>query len=1248
MFSAPALILMQEKENSSILPIEAFSDDIRRAIENHRVVVVSGDTGSGKTTRLPRICLGAGCGKGGRIAVTQPRRLACVAMARRVAEEFGCELGGTVGYRHRFDRKTSRDTVVEFLTDGMLLADTRTDRLLKAYDTVIIDEAHERSLNIDFLLGVLKRIIAKRADLKVIISSATLDVARFSEFFDGAPVISVPGRLFPIETRWAGDDEEEADLSRRVADAVQTLVAEGRKDILVFLPGERDIRESGEVLAGRRLPDTDIIPLTASLTAGEQQRAFTVTSRRRIILATNVAETSVTLPGIHCVVDSGLARIKRYNPRTRVQRLQVEPISRASAEQRRGRCGRTGPGVCVRLYGESDFGSRDRFTPPEVLRSPLSGVILSMLDLHLGDIERFPFLDPPPQSLIRDGYAELAALGAIEESGGREGAAWRLTPLGRKLATLPLDPAVGRTLFAAGGEGVLREALIIAAALSCDDPRRRPMEDRERADASHARFLSPDSDFLAILKLWNWYHAPTAETRSLSPFAVPSSAPPGTTAQRRLCKENFLSYSKMRQWRELHAQLKERCGELGLRESATTERDDAEKADALHRALLAGMVTRIGRRDAQTGEYRGTRSTVFSIFPGSGLAKKKQAPAPRAGDGAKKPAKPGSGRDWILAADLVDTSRLFARTVACIRPEWIEPAAAAICRYSHYSPEWDGRHGFVRIRERVVLQGLTIVAGRMRDASRIIPAEARDIFIRLGLAAVDFPNPLPRFLVKNAALRRRLLDEESKRRMHGSLYDEERVVEFYNRIIPADVNNAASLRRWISARKGDDDLLLPEPERLRDDDWPDFVTLNGRRYRLTYKHEPGAEDDGITCHVPAGAEKALESWRHEWLVPGMLDEKLNWMLTALPGKVRRLFLPVGDTLARLRTHLVPGRGEMAQAVADALYATTGIKVDTDSWREECFPPHLRIHFAFERKQPSAKAEKPEPEESAALPEEWSLPDSVEVGAAGWKVRNVPALMLGANGEIRIENFADAARGAAEHEKAVLALIVKGLGRDWKRLIQPPRLDRTLTLYLTTLEITSARLGEDLAMGALRDVFVENSSPLRSSAALRQALAEKSGRLPVALSERTAAVIGALRDSERIERMLSRPGIPAESSEDIMTQLAWLLHPGFARTTPKAGICGLPRYLKAIDRRLERLATNPAGDLEKLSRFVPHWRRYEAFFELKSRPRHDALLLAEYRWMLEEFRISLFAQELRTAYPVSEKRLDALWERAVER
>ncbi len=630
------------------LPITAYADAIADALRHHPVIIVCGDTGSGKTTQLPKIALKAGRGRRGLIGCTQPRRLAALAMARRVAEEFGQEPGGFVGFQHRFDKKLSPDTVVKFMTDGILLAETRHDRLFRGYDTLIIDEAHERSLNIDFLLGILKRILPRRQDLKIIISSATLDVERFSAFFDHAPILSVPGRLYPIETRWrdsGGDDDP--DLPRQIANACDELIAEGPGDILVFLPGERDIRDATEILTGRRLPHTDIIPLLASLPAGEQQRAFKLSDRRRIILSTNVAETSVTLPGIRYVIDSGLVRLSRYNARTHVQRLQIEPVSQASANQRKGRCGRIAPGICIRLYSEDDFKKRDDFTPPEILRASLAGVILTMLDLKLGEIETFPFIDPPSTTMIREGYRELDMIGAIEEMVDRPGDTTQpatgvspspvnLTHLGRQLARLPLEPALARILFAASHEKSLADTLVVVAALECDDARRRPIEKQAEADKLHARFLSPVSDFAAIIRLWRWYRDQTAKASQ--------------SAARRLCKDNFLSYPRMRDWIDLRDQLERFCKELQLDVASTAGGDTG-----LHRALLAGLLGNLGKRDPEIGDYRGTRGIRFAIFPGSGLAKlKEQKPDPKVPRHGQK----SLSRDWIVTGELVETSVL--------------------------------------------------------------------------------------------------------------------------------------------------------------------------------------------------------------------------------------------------------------------------------------------------------------------------------------------------------------------------------------------------------------------------------------------------------------------------------------------------------------------------------------------------------------------------------------------------------------
>lgn len=1257
------------------LPITAHAAAITSALRHHPVVIVCGDTGSGKTTQLPKIALAAGRGRRGLIGCTQPRRLAALAMAQRVAEEFGQEPGGLVGYQHRFDKKLSRDSVIKFMTDGILLAETRRDRFFRAYDTLIIDEAHERSLNIDFLLGILKSVLERRRDLKLIISSATLDVQRFSDFFDGAPILSVPGRLYPIETRWRpADEEDDPDLPRQIAHACDELAAEGPGDILVFLPGERDIREAAETLSGRRLPNTEIIPLLASLPAGEQQRAFRLSSNRRIILSTNVAETSVTLPGIRYVIDSGLVRLSRYNARTQVQRLQIEPVSQASANQRQGRCGRLAPGICIRLYGEDDFRKRDSFTPPEIVRSSLAGVILTMLDLALGDIESFPFIDPPSSAMVRDGYRELDLLGALESQppsvppppfttprttqnvGPQDRAAPVLSALGRRLARLPLDPALARILFAAHHEKVLADALIVVAALECDDPRRRPIEKQAEADKLHARFLSPLSDFAAILRLWRWYHEQTAGASQ--------------SRARRLCKDNFLSYPRLRDWIDLRTQLERLCAELQLDVASASGGDNG-----LHRALLTGLLGNLGKRDPENGDYRGARGIRFAIFPGSGLAKLKElrptvssrAPSPAAG---RRPAV--LSRDWILAGELIETSRLFARTAACIDPSWIEPIAKRLCKSSYHSASWDATRGFVRVKERVTLFGLVLVEGRTRDYSRIEPAEARAIFIREGLVAGAFPTPAPPCLTANLARIRTLLDAEEKTRQHGALFDPEAAFIFYDRRLPQNLCSAADLRRWLRENAtASDALTLTEadlpPVRDLSQAYPDAVTLSGNRLALTYRHAQGETDDGITCTLPAALLPLAAAWRSEWLVPGLLDEKLRWMVHVLPTRYRRLLQPVEETLSMCRSRLAPGQRELAEAFSDALYATRGIRVPTDCWNEESVPDHLRMRFAVQdeagRELGSGrnisllvKLFAPRSEGAGAAVQtpdarwqkdgltQWdfgALPAQLDVGKAGWPIIHYPALVE-AGDTVSLRLFAAPAEAAAAHDKGVCRLFALALGKEWKRMIQPPSLPRDVAAYLKQLDMCAERLGHELGRAALRETFTEGRPAIRDETVFHERLAAERGRLHGVHLARSRLVVAILHAARDVEHDLLTAALPPDTQEDLAEELAWLIFPGFAESIPATQLQHLPRYLEACRVRIQRAQGNPHGDVRKLNELKPLWQRYTSHVALAEPPRHDPALLADYRWQIEELRVSLFAQELRTPAPVSAKRLDALW------
>ena len=1342
------------------LPITAHREAIAEALARSRVLIVCGDTGSGKTTQLPKIALAAERGRTGLIGVTQPRRLAAVAMATRVAEEFGGEPGGFVGVQHRFARRLSSETRIKFMTDGILLAETRHDRLLRAYDTLIIDEAHERSLNIDFILGILRALLPRRPDLRVIISSATLDAERFSAFFaehgTPAPVFTIPGRLYPVDIRYRPAEEEDApDFPRMIAHAIDALADDAPGDVLVFLSGERDIREAADVLAGRRLPNTAIIPLLASLPSGEQQRAFkTIPGVRRIILATNVAETSITLPGIRAVIDTGLARVPRWNARTRVQRLQIEAISQASANQRAGRCGRIGPGVCIRLYSANDFENRLPYTDPEIVRSSLAGVILTMLDLRLGDIAAFPFIDPPPPTAIRDGLRELIELGAIKHQDSHPDAppadhrgATVLTPLGARLARLPLEPRLARILFAADAEQALRHALIVVAALECDDPRRRPVEKQAEADAAHAQFLTPGSDFSALIRLWRWYDEQGG-------FA-------SNTTARRLCRDHFLSFPRMRDWHDLRDQLDRLIRPLGLEPTS-----DAGGDAGLHRALLAGLLGHIGKRDPEAGDYRGAHGLRFTLFPGSGLAKAARQADKRkktkATDAAAPPARPSptalpTSREWVIAGELIETARLFARTAACIDPGWIEPIAGRLCKSSFHSPWWDADKGFARIRERVTLHGLVLVENRMRDYARVNPADARAMLIRHGLIAGEFPHPPP--LIRDnlnhlAAVR---LAQAKTRASHARL-DEDAVYVFYDARLPADVCGADALRRWLrqaspeqtdALRLTDADIPLPDGAATG---FPDTLTISGRSLPLTYHHAPGDPADGITCIVPSELLPLLRAWRADWLVPGALPKKVRWMLAALPAKTRRLLAPVAETADRCLGRMPPGREPLAQALSRALYEVCSVRLPAETWREDDLPDWLRVRFmvvapdgkilgternfellmrAFAPAVAAASAARKTEGEARFHRDDlrdWTfgdLPEEVNVGRAGFPIIHVPALVDASSATCALRLFPDAATAAAIHTGGVLRLVTLVLGRDSHVISRPPVFAKAARNLLATLDYTAETLGEDIAHATLRACFSDDLPPIRTEAVFRDRLLlgrPKLGAMHLQITTLCAAVCHeaqlleraldgedrpvaaavapsvhtdasilrefskappraaappvtrappraealatfadllttynrqpdpgsgmVLPSPRRVVRTPDAASLHPDAADDLRDQLAWLVYPGFIRTTPWRRLQHVPRYLEGMRIRMDRLRANPVGDLKRLAEVAPYWQRYTAFMAREDNPVHNHAARDDYRWMLEEFRISRFAQELRTAIPVSAKRLDAQWERVL--
>ncbi len=1231
------------------LPISACLDPIAEAVTAHPVTVVCGETGSGKTTQLPKLCLALGRGVTGVIGHTQPRRIAARSVAARIAQELGPKGSRLVGHKVRFSDRTRAETAVKLMTDGVLLAELQSDRLLLAYDTLIVDEAHERSLNIDFLLGYLKRLLPRRPDLKLIVTSATIDPARFSRHFGGAPVVEVPGRTYPVEVRYrpvAGEDEDARDqgLPEAILDAVDELTREGPGDVLIFLPGEREIRETSEALRKRHPPGTEILPLYARLGAAEQEQVFRPSGARRLVLATNVAETSLTVPGIRYVVDTGLARVSRYSHRTKVQRLPVERVSRASADQRKGRCGRLGPGVCVRLYDEAEFGLRPAYTDPEILRTSLAAVILRMEALGLGAVDRFPFIDPPDPRYVNDGYRLLAEIGAVDRER-------RLTELGRDLARLPVDPRLARMLLAARDEGCLAEVLVIVSALEIQDPRERPLAARAAADASHREFQVAGSDFLALLKLWAFYHE---QARHLSRAKL-----------RQLCRERFLSYVRMREWHDTHQQVLALLHDMGLRLNEAP----AEPA-RVHRALLSGLLGHIGvRRD--DGAYRGARGAVFHLHPASGLA--------------------GKGPKWVMAAELVETSRLFARTVAAIDPAWVEPLAPAQLVRRHYAdPHWDPERGEVVAFEDLTLYGLPVVTRRPVAYGRIDPAVAREIFLRAALVEGDYRPPAP-FLAHNQALHAEVAGLEDRARRQDILVGDEVIFAFYDARVPAGV---ASERQFEAWRRG---VERTEPRRLfldREalmrhgaegvgaDRFPDAIEVGGASLPLIYRFEPGHEADGVTARVPVLLLPALDPDRFEWLVPGLLAEKLTAMIRALPRPVRRHYVPAPDFARACAEALGPPRGSLREALARELLRMTGVPVPAEAWSQAPLPAHLTMRFevlgaggellATGRDLRALRGQLVEVVHAGLDAAHWpglsresgrrwvfgDIPEQVEAIIGGVPVRGFPALTDGGNA-VSIRVFGTAAEAEAAHREGLLKLVLLDLAPQLGALERRlPGLDAMCLAYGTlgpspwgeTRGLAPEAVGAcaELRRDLLRAVAERCLAPdtgVRSEPAYRARREAGRGRLAEVATQLAEQVDEALRLYREAARRLEALGSPASAGarEDIRQQLAHLMYRGFVRDTPERWLAHLPRYLRAVLRRLDRLGGEAGRDAARQAEVERLWRPCrEALSGLRARGGRDPKL-EELRWLLEELRVSLFAQELKTAVPVSATRLARLWE-----
>jgi len=1235
------------------LPIVQRKDEIARAIREHPVVVVCGDTGSGKSTQLPKICLELGRGVGGMIGHTQPRRIAARSVAARVAEELGAPLARRVGYKVRFGDKTSDETLIKVMTDGVLLAETQGDRLLRQYDTIIIDEAHERSLNVDFLLGVLRRILARRDDLKVIITSATIDPQRFSRHFPtgeatregepiGAPVIEVSGRAYPVEVLHRPletEDPEEADRTAQEAilhaiDETAALDPPGDPgDTLVFLPGEREIRETAEALrkhrVGRPGEKTETLPLFARLSAADQKRVFERRRGvRRIVLATNVAETSLTVPGIRYVVDTGVAKISRYNPRTKVQRLPTEPISRSSADQRKGRCGRVGPGVCVRLYSEADYDSRPRFTDPEIRRTSLASVILQMTALGLGKPEEFPFLEPPDPRAIRDGYETLRELGAVDEHR-------RLTDIGRDLARLPIDPRIGRMVLASIEEGALREALIIAAALSAQDPRERPMDKRSEADAAHERFADESSDFLAFLNMWEWLQRQRAKKSE--------------NQVRKSCKRLFLSYMRMREWTDVHRQLRELVLEMGSRENT----EPASYA-RVHRSLLAGLLTSVGRKDSDH-EYAAPRGARFHIFPGSGLFQKKP--------------------QWVMAGELVRTTRLYARSVARIEPTWVERVGAHLTSREHFDPYWDERRAQVRAYERVLLFGLEVIPKRSVHFAPIDPVTSREMFIHHALVRGEFASRAP-FMKHNARLIKRIERLEAKARRRDLLAGEEARFDFFDRLLPQWVTSGEKFEVWRRQAEKENpeilflteaDLLIGDASEVTEDRFPEQLRTDGLALPLRYRLEPGEREDGVTVRVPIEALPRLDRDRLEWLTPGLLEEKVTAMIRSLPKEHRRLFAPAGDAARRVVRRLEFGRGRLDEQVADALGRICGAGVDPSLLRAEALPDHLRMNVRViddhgreiasgrdvERLKERLRAElerRLADAEDARFHHDdlrsWSfgeLPERVRVRRGGIEVEAFPTLLdKGDRAAMRL--LSDPQEAAERTRSGLRRLAAIELGRAIGAQIEHE-------LDVSALRVGYSMIGpaDELQRGLIdliaeRACFPEGETP-RDHDAFERALTIGWNRLSPATRQVGAVVRRILDEHQKVRLLLERTwGESARDSiVDVESQLRALVRPGFLSETPFEWLYQFPRYLVAAQRRLERLSSGGRERDERLmAEIAPQWRAYLERSQVAGQRRDPAL--ASLRWMLEEFRVALFAQDLGTAAPVSARRLEDLWRR----
>ena len=1216
-------------EFPEILPVSGKRDEIAAAIQNNQVVIIYGDTGSGKTTQIPKICLSIGRGIDGLIGHTQPRRIAARTIASRIADELKSELGQAVGYKVRHTDITAANTYIKIMTDGILLAELQQDRLLTAYDTLIIDEAHERSLNIDFILGYLRNIIHERPDLKIIITSATIDVERFSEHFLNAPVVEVSGRTFPVDVWYRsledmddGEADDETIREEAILSAIVELTSVDRGDILIFLEGEREIHETSKFLEKKNLPNTDILPLYARLNSARQSKIFTPHKKRHIVLATNVAETSLTIPGIRFVIDTGYARISRYSHRSKVQRLPIEKISRASADQRKGRCGRVSDGICVRLYSASDFEQRQEFTDAEIMRTNLASVILQMKALKMGDIEKFPFIDKPDKRFVKDGLRLLTEIGAINSKG-------KISQSGRWIARLPVDPRMGRMLIAANDWNCLTEMLVIVSALSIQNPKERPLEAQEKADKAHSGFEDEKSDFLWYVNFWNFYRK---QFRKLSKSQL-----------RKMCGQHFVSYMRMLEWQEIHRQLARLTSDMKL--SRNSEAADYQN---IHCALLSGLLSHVAVK-TDSKEYLGARNIKLHIFPGSGQFSK----TPK----------------WIVAAELAETSRLYARVVANIDSQWLLKVAKHLLKRTWSEPFWDARAQQVSGYEKVTLFGMTVVARNKINYGPVDPEEARSIFIRHAFVYEDLRTQAEYFKFNHGVIEEiRQLEKKSRR---FDVLDDEAIYHFYDKIIPQDIYSGPHFEKWrIRAEKecqkllymDSADIMLHEAEGVTETYYPDQLQVNHLQLPLSYHFEPGNQNDGVTIDIPVHVLNQVSDSQLEKLVPGMLEEKIEILLRSLPKRLRRQLVPIPDTVKDCVKHITAESETLTGNLSEYIFRNRGIQITDDDWQCKSIPDHLKMNIRVLdhdnnvivsgrdldalKNQASGHVDEylsnlTSTENDLKEFTSWEfddLPEGLETEIKRLKIKVYPALVDNQN-SVSIRHFDTPEKANKNMRAGLIRLYALVLKKDINYLKKNfPGIDK-ISLYYSTVG-SADKIKEDIIHAIIEQLFIPDGKMARTQAEFEKIRTEGVPRLIDEANHLCRLIGDILRKHHEISASISDNITPVKlrAITDIKEQLSTLIYPGFVSNTPLSWLKSYPRYFDAILKRLDKLNYSPEKDAGKLAQLKPLWEIWKQISDANQQSGNECPEIDEVHWLLEEYRVSLFAQELKTVMPVSQERV----------